>query len=321
MEKVNACPVCNSLKIKKIKDHLFKYPGDEIQDHLDDIHYERLWILFNKILKQKEQVIFETDLCEECGFIFLNPRFTDEEMKIKYDTINELKGVKFRLEHDKLFKQENRAKSIYKLVNSFVSKVQIDSPKILDYGGASGYILEPFINNFDCNIVDFEKWELPDGIKYLGKQLSDLEKDLKFDVILLLHTLEHIVRPKLIIKEIFDRLSENGFLYVEVPLGAFQEWKYINDPLTHINYFSEQSLFRLFELCGFKIIHLSSAYQRVTRAKTWCLNILGTKSEKSLPAPVNNILSTGKQMNKLMYYLPFVFHKRAYKKILKKIFN
>src|SRR4030042_2869542 len=151
MEKITYCPICSSIKIKKLKDHVFKYPGDDIKDNLDNIHYERLWILFNKIIRQKEQVLFETVLCEECGFIFLNPRFLDEEMKIKYDTINELKGVKNRLEHDKLYKQEKRAKSIYKLIHSYITEAQMDSPRILDFGGASGYILEPFVKEYDCN--------------------------------------------------------------------------------------------------------------------------------------------------------------------------
>ena len=321
MEKINYCAVCNSTRTKKIGTHLFKYPGDDIKGNLDDINYERLWILFNKIIKQKGQVSFESVLCDDCGFIFINPRFSDEEMKIKYDTINELAGVKYRLQHDKLTKQENRAKSIYNLIHPHVMDAKIESPTILDFGGASGYILEPFVNQYDCNIIDFEKWELPDGIKYIGQQLSDIEKDRKFDVILLLHTLEHIIEAKKMIEALSDRLSDNGFLYVEVPLGAFQEWKYVSDPLTHVNFFSEQSLTKLFNLCGLNVIYLSSAYQRVTRAKTWCINILGTKSKNTAPVPHNKILSTGAQMNKWNYYLPFAFHGRAYKKILKKIFN
>ena len=321
MENINYCSVCNSKRIKKIGDHIFKYPGDDIKSNLDDINFERLWILFNKILNQKGQAIFESVLCEECGFIFINPRFSDNDMKIKYETINELAGVKYRLEYDKLTKQESRAKSIYNLINPYIVDTKIVSPKILDFGGASGYILEPFIGKYNCNIIDFEKWDLPEGINYLGKQLSDIEKNQKFDIVLLLHTLEHIMEPKKTIEDIRDRLSDNGFLYVEVPLGAFQEWKYVSDPLTHVNFFSEQSLTKLFNLSGLNVVYLSSSYQRVTRAKTWCLNILGTKSKNIASVPVKNILSTSVQMNKLNYYLPYVFHKRAYKKILKKLFN
>ena len=321
MERINSCPICNSNKLKNIKNHIFKYPGDDIKDHLDDINFERLWILFNKILKKKGQENFESSLCESCGFIFINQRFSDEDMKLKYDAINELGGVKFRLEYDKLNKQEIRAKTIYNRINPFIENEKMDRPKIIDIGGASGYILEPFINKYDCNIIDFEKWKLPKGIKYIGKQLADLPKDQIFDVALLLHTLEHIVEPKKSIEEIYCRLSENGYLYIEVPLGAFQEYKFVSDPLTHVNFFSEQSLSRLLNECEFNVIYLSSKYQRVTRAKTWCINILATKNKDILSVPSGNIASTQKQMSKLVYYLPFIFHKRAYQKILKKLQN
>lgn len=319
MFTMNYCPACYSMNISVIKKHRFVQPGDDIQNNLNKISYERLWILFNKIIKDQKEYVFKSCLCANCGLIFINPRLSDEDIKIKYDTINELGGVKERLMEDRLVRQEERSLSIFHTIDYYIKDFKIQSPKILDFGGASGYILQPFAKKYDCNIIDFEQWDLPDGIKYLGTNLNAIGDHTKFDAILLLHTLEHITYPKELIEELCSKLPENGLLYVEVPLGTFQEWRFINDPITHVNFFSEESLSKLFKSCGLNVLHLTTAYQRVTRAKTWCLNILGCKNSRLKSVSPAKILSTKQQMNKLYYYIPFIFHERAYKKIFNKI--
>lgn len=309
MIEIICCPVCRSEELISIKEHAFTFPGNDVEKKLLDSKYVRLWILFTKILNNKKSIVFHSTICKTYGFIFTNPRFSKEEMVIKYKTINELGSVKKRLEQNPPFNLDQRAKRIYNLIDRCHKRSSGLPPKILDYGGASGYNLVPFFDAFDCYIVDYEKWELPDEIRYLGQDLSCLENSMDFDVILLLHTLEHEIESMQLINELCSHLKDDGLFYVEVPLGCFKEWRYMTEPLTHINFFSEQSLFKCFDLAGLNVIHLSTSYQWVTHGKFWCLNIVGTKS-KSVDYSTSKYLTITQQINKIHYYLKYLFNKQ-----------
>ncbi|MFC1856772.1 class I SAM-dependent methyltransferase [Thermodesulfobacteriota bacterium] len=306
MQTVEKCPLCASEHIEKITKHVFKYPGVNVHDHLLDATYVRLWILFERILKNRTDVVFYSSLCNKCGLIFTNPRFSDEDLKTKYDAIIELGSVKYRLQQNPPTNLDTRAKRIYTLVNKHFRSNSGRRPRVLDYGGASGYNLIPFLDTFRCCILDYEKWDLPEGIEYLGPDTSDLYDGEQFDVILLLHTLEHVTEPKAFLAELCTFLKDEGIIYVEVPLGCFREWRSLSEPLTHVNFFSEESLYNCFRFCDLSAIHISTAYQWLIHGKTWCINMLGTKhshSELTFQAP----LLTRKQMNRALYFLPYLY--------------
>lgn len=317
MLETNCCPLCNSKDIKKLKDHIFKFPGEDIQNHLLDSTYVRLGILFERILKKKNCTLFSSMICQNCGLIFTNPRFSMDDFRIKYDTINELSSVKYRLEQNPPYNLESRARRIYSLISKHFHSDRQGKPKILDYGGAAGYNLIPFTNNFECGVLDYEKWELPKGVKYLGKDLSALKDKDRFDLILLLHTLEHVPDPKIFLEDLCTYLKAKGIIYVEVPLGCFREWQSIAEPLTHVNFFSEESLFNCFRYCGLNVIYLSTSYQWVTHGKMWCANIIGTKQKHYRANQVVHVLSTKKQMNRIIYYLQYILHRRVIQRFFK----
>lgn len=309
MNKIDYCPMCKSKYLEVLKKLQFSYPGGNIYENLLDMRYVRLWILFDKILGSRNSVKFHSTLCKSCGFIFTNPRFMAEEISVKYATINELGSAKKRYQKYPPSKLGMRANRIYSLVTSICQpKGKI---KILDYGGAWGYNLIPFVKVGDLGyILDYEKWNLPSGIKYLGRDLIDLKPNCQlsrndlFDVILCLHTLEHAIEPMDLLQSLSAHLFDPGLLYVEVPLGCFREYKNINEPLTHVNFFSEQSLYKGFQSIGLNIIHLSTAYQWVMRENIWCVNIIGSKGRKNIITK-----SIGQQMRNIQYYWPLFVNK------------
>ncbi|MCD6309309.1 MAG: class I SAM-dependent methyltransferase, partial [Candidatus Eremiobacteraeota bacterium] len=307
--------------IENFRELKFKFPGENVREHLEDPIYTRLWILFEKILKTRDDVKFYSVLCRNCGFIFTNPRYTMEEMKIKYDAINELGSVKYRMKKNPPSNLSSRARRIYDLVKKYFNKSYDTGPMVLDYGGSYGYNLVPFVEKFDCSILDYERWDLPAGIKYLGEDLDDLKNSDKFDVILLLHTLEHVIEPADFLANLCDHLKDDGIIYVEVPLGCFKEWEIISEPLTHVNFFSEESLYNCFEICKLKVIHLDTSFQWVTHGKMWCLNAIGAKNKYDGPQLARSPLSTGNQMNKINYYLPYLFNLKSLRGIVRRIFK
>jgi len=87
--------------------------------------------------------------------------------------------------------------------------------------------------------------------------------DGKFDVVILVHTLEHFINPINALLNIKTNLSKNGILYVEVPNFFWEE--IIVSPIytnVHLSYFSKKSLINLLKYCGFKII-------KVKESKYW----------------------------------------------------
>ncbi len=246
MKEVSNCPCCKSFSISLKKTLCFNYPGEDIKSNLQDISYVRRWIFFEKISKTRQSAKFKVMICNQCGFMFLNPRLTEKEIKIKYQTTNELGDVKLRYSLNPPRHLDKRGLRIYKLVKQHFPE-KLENNNILDYGGSWGYNLNPFIKNNKCYILDYEKWEnYKSGIKYIGRDFYDLQNNDFFDIILILHTLEHAIEPYLFLKEAISHLSENGLLYVEVPLGVFREYSYIGEPITHLNFFSEESLVKLF---------------------------------------------------------------------------
>ena len=52
------------------------------------------------------------------------------------------------------------------------------------------------------------------------KSLSEIPKNLKFDIILLIEVLEHLENPTLVLNELKDYLSAHGEIWISVPFAA-----------------------------------------------------------------------------------------------------
>ena len=89
MNLIDACPICNKSKLEKILTKPLSYPEGDLADNLMDINFVRNYILFEKIIQQRDPLEFNYLLCEHCGFIFFSPRPSNEDMAIKYATMDE----------------------------------------------------------------------------------------------------------------------------------------------------------------------------------------------------------------------------------------
>lgn len=106
--------------------------------------------------------------------------------------------------------------------------------------------------------------EYPAGVRYAGRDFDDLQPGKRFGAILICHVLEHAVRPLELVSRAAEHLSDVGVVYIEVPLVAFREWRRLSEPLTHVRFFSEESVFNLARLAGLNVFSLSTDYQWVT---------------------------------------------------------
>ena len=265
-------------------------------------------------------------MCQKCGFIFLNPRFTQEDLILKYKVLKNL-GTEENTTNKYSLKyyQDKRAKRVYNLIKYNSSFEEKNDLKILDYGGATGYNLKYFLEKFKTFIIDYYERDFIDPkIEYLGKDLEELKNNnnQKFDIILLLHTLEHISKPKKFLNNLITLLKEDGIIYIEVPLGCYMEWNFLTEPLTHINFFSEQSLYSLCKLCGLNIKYINTSYQWVVTKNKWNLNIICTKSDKLKSVKSEDVLLTHFQLLKLKYFIIDLFSFNfSLKSYIKSLYN
>jgi 2-polyprenyl-3-methyl-5-hydroxy-6-metoxy-1,4-benzoquinol methylase len=178
MQKLKNCPVCNSGTVS----HYISTPA---QMH-----------------SNKE--LFEFDQCQDCKFVFLNPRVSPDQLKEYYTSYYlPYRGAEAWGKYGKLvdssFKKQDlrkldRVKSIYELNSSSL---------VLDVGCGQPSFLKVCKENSNCQTLglDFsnEGW-IHQESKYQNLNLqvgevTDLPKDLKPDVITMWHYLEHDYTP------------------------------------------------------------------------------------------------------------------------------
>lgn len=208
----------------------------------------------------------------------------------------------------------HRAILNYNFLKGFFDYKLKYTPKVLDYGGSAGYMLIPFIKNFDCYLIDYIEYKLPRGIQYLGRNSNDLKHDIRFDIIFLIRVLEHINDPRNLIEDLIQNLNPNGILYIQVPLGCLKEWKSLDTPFRHINFFSEQSLYNCLRIAGLNIIYLNTVYQKIGGNPGWKIDIIGMKKSQYHKQKKILFKSTNLQQRlKFFYYIPFFVRNKKYK--------
>lgn len=280
MDVLDQCPQCGSERLRTVKNYTFRKPANIEKKQIEnlEIQYEleRLWIFFEYVRRDGDEAAIGVSLCEGCGFIFLNPRFTEEEMRAQYVAVSEMRIPERRQKSMPPLRHEERSRRIYELVNGYHPVGE--SVSVLDYGGMQGYNLSVFVEKgCDCYLADYlEEVDHLEGVTYLGRDVADL-KGATFDIILLCHVLEHVINPVEMVKDLRPFLKADGIIYAEVPLGCRNEWMKLSEPMTHINFFSEESLYHCFRLAGLGVTHLSTATQWVTRGEMDCLNIIAGK--------------------------------------------
>lgn len=295
MKFVNYCPCCGSKALTEERKYQYNNPHISLEaDYeklLDNITLERLNIMFECICPESDSIEVAIMHCKNCAFYFTNPRMTYENIKAKYAAIEKYAFSKKRYEKYPASRLDVRARRISELLISNGFQPYDRTESILDVGGAWGYNLLPFKGKAQLFVVDLEQWNMKSDpeIKWLCREITDLSIDHKFECILYLHTLEHEIDPPGMIRQLASRLKPDGRLYIEVPLGIFREIDHLSEPITHINFFGERSLYELLHRCGLDVIHLSTRYQWVMTGAQWCVNIIAINSKtktKKKPKPL-----------------------------------
>ena len=199
-------------------------------------------------------------ICENCGLVYqstetsraINQDFYIETYrKIYQDNPNPTKKD--------LWVQEQRANHLANLVRSH-SK---EPPKnYLDIGASSGTLLLKFQQVFGCEVIGVEPgsayraYAEKKGLTMIAS-IEELvaENPERFDLVSLVHVLEHLPDPVSTLSRIKESLlSENGRLLLEVPN------LYVHDSfeLAHLTCFSRHKLVETVQQAGYDVQFIAS---------------------------------------------------------------
>ena len=268
---MSKCLVCKSNNTKVFKSKVAKF-------------------LSIRMLNGEEQ---ETDavFCKDCGFLYYTFRPTDEQMNKLYyryrdeeyqkqrqscecwytPKINELIG-------NSLSEKETRNKNLENIINKNIEIENINN--VLDFGGDKGQHIPNIFSKKEKYVYDISGVEPIAGVNF-----TDLkDKSKKFDFVMCCHLLEHVCSPQQIIEQIKSLMSNESYLYIELPFDSpfyankfeifqFLFNKYFTFPTLlkhfiktksekcfkpmheHINFFTPQSITKLLEDFGFEILY------------------------------------------------------------------
>jgi SAM-dependent methyltransferase len=201
--------------------------------------------------------------CVDCGVVFLDYRFSDQELNRLYNNYRDsvYNDLRTRYEPDYIntIPSYNSRHAYIEAVEEYISQYIPDRPVVLDWGGGSG-INSPF--RFKAQFLHVYDVS---GVSVLAEAKSvtfDECLNTFYDLVVCSQVLEHVPYPLIVLENLKSMLKRNTILYLEVPLeGIFQEsgqgrprgsmkrhWH------EHINFFSPESLIAMAHYCDLEIL-------------------------------------------------------------------
>ena len=206
--------------------------------------------------------ICKTMMCEDCGMLFLDMRFDDEEMAALYA---DYRGEAYTNARDR-FEPGYAARNAIMLAEAPTStrsrrfcSVIGARPRVLDWGGDTG-VNTPFRSRaMQHDVYDISNRPMVEGARAID--LNAVKANV-YDLIVFSQVLEHVPYPRDFLREIANAMRPETILYVEVPheevvrqsddpaqrLARKRHWH------EHINFFTPSALDAVFGDAGLSVI-------------------------------------------------------------------
>ena len=280
MKKIN-CPVCDKTEFE------FVYKGVE------------------------EGHSYQYVICRECGLVFINPRMSETKYKEFYQKDYDNEYL------EKQFRQDVKRGKDFIFYLEF-NNIKLKGKSILDIGCNSGGILKAF-QDHGCDVagVDYNKEAVAFGQKKgLNIKVKEIDITKKYDIVLMIHTIEHLLDPERSLKRIANVLLEDGgLLYIQTPgilnLKAEGYNLNVNMGLGHVFYFSFETLHNFLLKAGFEIIKADEG-----------INVIATNTKRELKGYISDYGHIRESIEKAKNYTPTEHRRKllyASAKIMKRI--
>jgi len=218
---------------------------------------------------------FKTLACTDCGLMATSPRMLGESMALYYDQIYHPLVVGLPLgETEKDIVTEKLGEDIYRYIRSEVQVSHGMGLSLFELGCANGGNLLSIRDmakkdEIECKLygAEFETHNVEtakaNNIRmFQGGIEKPIEANLKFDIVIMSHVLEHLNDIQGTLKATKELLNPDGLLYIEVPglmSPTFMQQNYRNDFLdylvhAHTYHFNIKSIEYTLSLNGFEMI-------------------------------------------------------------------
>lgn len=256
------CPICGSNK-KKI---LFKQRfGDNVLTLMSG---------------------YDVVVCKICGFAFADKIPSQSKFNSYYRLMS-------KYEYSDKEGVVSNDSSVYfnKVAKYLIPILGSKNANILDIGCSTGKLLSIFkskgykkVLGVDPSLTCVFTAANLYGVKVKQANISNFRSKIKFDLIILSATFEHLVNFDEAMNKIRSLLKPGGYLFVEVP-DAEKFENYISSPFQqfsteHINYFSRITLGNLMKQYSFDIIQVKQNINKINLSVEPDLFMLSQKTEK-----------------------------------------
>jgi len=203
--------------------------------------------------------LFTIVKCQRCGLVYT----------LKSDIFREQYYMKSKREYQKVRSTQYVKELLQTLLHlkTFIKQNSL----LIDIGCSTGFFLD-LAKKCGFRTEGVEKSEiaaeksLSKGHKVFTGDILEVDIPLdSVDVVVLLHTLEHLSNPDFVIEKIRSVLKKNGIIIVEVPNlwhWILQRKFFISRSLApdrHLYHFTPVTLTKLVEICGLKVMKIMPA--------------------------------------------------------------
>ncbi len=224
--------------------------------------------------------ICKTMLCEDCGFLFLDIRFTESELANLYHDYRGREYNDLREKYEPGFTKRNtelKAGVDYlDKIEDFLAPFLKFPVRVLDWGGDTGKNTPFKTRNSVFDIYDISDVPVVSGARRVNKQQA---METAYDVIICSNVLEHVPYPAELLLDIRNVMRPDTIFYIEVPFEDVMRNHSSELPTAkrhwheHINFYSRMSLRRLLENCGMDVLAVGSQPVSVAGTNTVILQM------------------------------------------------
>lgn len=245
--------------------------------------------------------------CGSCGLVWVTP-MPDKGLVDAYYRTEYRKCVRYgvtasdveQFPHDNLF-YLNRGRSSVALLDRFI---EAKPSRAMDIGAGFGHWLHALREEHPACVTVAVELSEP-AVKHLraiGQEVIDQpvesvlpRGDSRYDVVVLSHVLEHLVRPQDMLGIIRESLTGDGRFFVEVPHIPEEYYRTCLDHVwaprydePHTYFFTAQSLRGVLERAGFRVLFCDSAGPSYRPIARWHYNLPPVRwmADELVPKPV-----------------------------------
>jgi 2-polyprenyl-3-methyl-5-hydroxy-6-metoxy-1,4-benzoquinol methylase len=230
----------------------------------------------------------QTVVCCQCGFIFTNPRPTDEWFAefYRYHYRHYYESVEVP---DEAYLQRDWICGRHRRNLDMLVPLLSHTGRLLDIGCAEGTFLHIFQQQFPAwRVQGIEPSEQFSAFARSYYHLEDVHTcgiealhtwpTQTFDLITASHVLEHLLHPESFFVMVRRLLNDNGLLFLDVPDAEHCTKHLHNIHIGHVYHFTEQSIRNFCTKYGFHVEHVVQGNGKAA----WTLQVVARK-QSSLP--------------------------------------